>query len=215
MAIKLTPYETDTRLFCVSKFWGDPDMPADMLYPTYRFEDGTQIPLTFICQIDCHDIEALDSEGVLPHEGMLYFFAATDGLFGGEGLSAKGEWPKGAAVVKYTKQINFETFQSQIALDEDGVELSSEPLAIKFGTCADDEFCVRLLGLSPTSPKGRGAAASGDIDDARDAAASGDRGVALENLLLLPFGADCTLQFKLPQSDIRYGNWKRVRAIHY
>ena len=203
MAIKLTPYETDTRLFCVSKFWGDPDMPADMLYPTYRFEDGTQIPLTFICQIDCHDIEALDSEGVLPHEGMLYFFAATDGLFGGEGLSAKGEWPKGAAVVKYTKQINFETFQSQIALDEDGVELSSEPLAIKFGTCADDEFCVRLLGLSPTSPKGRGAAASGD------------RGVVLENLLLLPFGADCTLQFRLPLSDIRYGNWKRVRAIHY
>lgn len=206
MAIKLTPYETDTRLFCVSKFWGDPDMPADMQYPTYRLEDGSMIPLTFICQIDCHDIAALDTAGVLPHEGMLYFFAVTDGLFGGEGPSSKGEWPKGAAVVKYTKQINFETFQSQIALDEDGLELSTPPLAIQFDLCDDAEFCVRLLGLSPAGSAAF--AVNGCSDVAGDAQGNSD------NLLLLPFGVDCTLQLRLPISDIRYCNWKRVRAIH-
>ena len=43
-------------------------------------EDGTEseYPLTFICQIDCEDIAPFDKEGLLPHEGMLYFFAAID-----------------------------------------------------------------------------------------------------------------------------------------
>lgn len=206
MAIKLTPYETDTRLFCVSKFWGDPDMPSDMMYPTFKLEDGSVIPLHFICQIDCADIAPLDTAGLLPHEGMLYFFAAIDGLFGGEGPKLKGEWPKGAAVVKYTKQINFETFQSQIQLDDEGNEIVNQPLAIRFESCGDDELCVRLLGLSPAGSAAF--AVNGCSDVAGDAQGNSD------NLLLLPFGVDCTLQLRLPISDIRYCNWKRVRAIH-
>lgn len=47
-------------------------------------EDGTEgeYPLTFICQIDCEDIAPFDKEGLLPHEGMLYFFAAIDEFIG-------------------------------------------------------------------------------------------------------------------------------------
>ena len=79
MAIKLTLNKTERILFCGSKWWGDPDMPENMQYPTVEAtEDGETFnyPLTFICQINCEDIAAFDPEGKLPHEGMLYFFAA-------------------------------------------------------------------------------------------------------------------------------------------
>ena len=81
MAIRLKLEKTDRVLFCGSKWWGDPDMPEGMTYPTVQVtEDGEtyDYPLTFICQINCEDIAPFDKEGKFPHEGMLYFFAALD-----------------------------------------------------------------------------------------------------------------------------------------
>ena len=66
MAIKLELKKTERILFCGSKWWGDPDMPENMQYPTVEAtEDGETFdyPLTFICQINCEDIAALDPEG--------------------------------------------------------------------------------------------------------------------------------------------------------
>ena len=63
-------------------------MPEDLEYPEvpvrdeYVDEDGKDAvdeyddPLTFICQIRCSDLAALDPKGLLPHEGLLYFFGA-------------------------------------------------------------------------------------------------------------------------------------------
>ena len=108
MAIKLTLKHSERVLFCGSKWWGDPDMPENMQYPTIEVtEDGETFdyPLTFICQINCEDIAALDSDGHLPHEGMLYFFAAIDKWIGYDSPTTndRGEWSKGHFVVKYAK----------------------------------------------------------------------------------------------------------------
>ena len=41
MAIRLKLEKTDRVLFCGSKWWGDPDMPEGMTYPTVQVtEDG-------------------------------------------------------------------------------------------------------------------------------------------------------------------------------
>ena len=85
MAIKLTLKKTERILFCGSKWWGDPDMPENMQYPVMEVtEDGEtyDYPLTFVCQINCEDIAKFDNDGRLPHEGMLYFFAAMDDYIG-------------------------------------------------------------------------------------------------------------------------------------
>lgn len=84
MAIKLTLEKTQKSLFCESKWWGDPDMPADASYPMMKvceMPDGSSFlvrpgddvsggevydyPLTFICQIRCEDIAELDPENRL------------------------------------------------------------------------------------------------------------------------------------------------------
>lgn len=143
MAIRLIPEKTGSRLFCSSKWWGNPDMPPKMEYPML---DG--YPLTFLCQIDCEDIAPLDPEHRLPHEGMLYFFAAADEYLGYETPYhfGAGPWPKGSVVVKYAKAVNMETFESFILLDEDDNELAEPPFALRFETCPDDADGLRLLG---------------------------------------------------------------------
>ena len=82
----------------------------------YENEEGEQeeYPLTFVCQIDCADIAPYDTEGKLPHEGMLYFFAAIDDYVGYESplQTHLGKWDKQLAVVKYSKTVNMETFNS-------------------------------------------------------------------------------------------------------
>ena len=111
MAIRIKLERTETELFCSSKWWGDPDMPADMEYPFTE-----DYPLTFICQIACEDIAPYDPEGLLPHEGMFYVFGAVDEYAGYESPvhNGIGLWPRKQIVVKYTKSINFETFRSAI-----------------------------------------------------------------------------------------------------
>ena len=144
MAIRLIPEKTGSRLFCSSKWWGNPDMPSNMAYPMI---DG--YPLTFLCQIDCEDIAPHDPEGRLPHEGMLYFFAAVDEYLGYEvphEPNGTGRWPQGRVVVKYVKSINMETFESHILLDEDDNEIAEPPLLLRFASCEDDAPGLRLLG---------------------------------------------------------------------
>ena len=133
MAIKMTLQQTERVLFCGSKWWGDPDMPENMQYPTMTVEeDGEkyEYPLTFICQINCEDIAKFDPEGKLPHEGMLYFFAAIDQWLGYESPTEQGagEWPKGHVAVKYAKAINFDDsfIYDQLVLNYDQRSIKCE-----------------------------------------------------------------------------------------
>lgn len=151
MAIKINLEKTETELFCCSKWWGDPDLPADMEYPLApATEDGEEFdyPLTFVCQIDCEDIAPFDPEGKLPHEGMFYVFAGLDEYldYDSPWHNGLGQWGKRMVVVKYTKSINFETFRSAILVDDDNQPLTAPALKMSFEQCDDDAPCTKLLG---------------------------------------------------------------------
>ena len=207
MAIRLSPMKTERILFCGSKWWGDPDLPENMQYPTMTVEeDGEkyEYPLTFICQINCEDIAPFDTEGRLPHEGMLYFFGAIDELIGYESPTPTviGEWPKGNFVVKYAKSINFETFQSCILTDDEGQSLTEGELEIRFEACEDDACGIKMLGVAAdeevrSENKDLVNLLQIDEDDAA--------GFKCENWKRL------NVLFK--ESDLKFGNWKKSRTI--
>ncbi len=198
MAIRLTVKETDRVLFCGSKWWGDPDMPEAMEYP--MTED---YPLTFVCQINCEDIAKFDPEGKLPHEGMLYFFAALDQWLGYESPleNGIGEWPKGHFVVKYAKEVNFETFRSCIMVDEDDNPITEPEREIVFSECADDADGIKLLGV-PFYEEIRM-----EYPD-------------MINLLQLDEDDELCMRFydcgmvnlMMKESDLKFRNWKKTKA---
>lgn len=86
MAIQLNTKPSDKDLRGKSHWWGAPDLPEDMACPYVLINEGTDDeyaePLTFVCQIRCDEIAEYDKEGLLPHEGMLYFFAPLDYFLG-------------------------------------------------------------------------------------------------------------------------------------
>ena len=207
MATRLTLQKTERILFCGSKWWGDPDLPENMQYPTMEVNEGGEsyeYPLTFICQINCEDIAAFDPEGRLPHEGMLYFFGAVDELIGYDSpvRTVLGEWPKGRMVVKYAKSINFETFQSCMMVDDEGQTLTEPELTISFEECADDAPGIKLLGKpmsEEVKEKYEGYVNMLQIDN--------------NEALAVDFGKGSALYLLMKESDLKFGNWKRSVAF--
>jgi uncharacterized protein YwqG len=175
-------------------------MPENMQYPTMEVtEDGEKFdyPLTFICQINCEDIASLDKENKLPHEGMLYFFAAIDDYIGYESpvQNPDGEWPKGRAVVKYAKNINFETFQTCMLVGDEDEQLTEPELEIVFSECNDNEEGIKMLCCDMDHP---------------------------ENEILLKLVTDTvsgldirnkSISITMKDSDLKFGNWKRAKAV--
>ncbi|MBR6457145.1 MAG: DUF1963 domain-containing protein [Bacteroidales bacterium] len=106
--IKIKTEPSEDVLYGESKWWGFPDLPDELDWPTVQAEDEGEVfddPLTFICQIKCADLAGLDPEGLLPHEGMLYFFGALDYFLGDlDAFTAPGmgEWPKDFFKVLYS-----------------------------------------------------------------------------------------------------------------
>ena len=206
MAIRLTLNKTERILFCGSKWWGDPDMPENMQYPTVEVtEDGEKFdyPLTFICQINCEDIAQFDKEGKLPHEGMLYFFGAIDEWLGYESPTVQeiGEWPKGHVVVKYAKTINFETFQTCMLVDDEDQQLTETELEIVFSECEDDADGLKLLG-TPSKEQTRKEYA--DLGNLLQLASDSIGGMA--------FPEGTVLNIMMKESDLKFGNWKKTKA---
>ena len=206
MAIKLTLNKTEHILFCGSKWWGDPDMPENMQYPTVEAaEDGETFdyPLTFICQINCEDLVPYDKDGKLPHEGMLYFFGAIDEWLGYESptTQGKGEWPKGHFVVKYAKTVNFETFQTCMLVDDDDQQLTESELEIVFSECDDNGIGIKLLGAPANDAVQSAYPDLGNLLQITSDAVSG---------IEFPDGA--TLNVMMKDSDLKFGNWKKTKA---
>lgn len=207
MAIGFRLKKTERILFCGSKWWGDPDFPEQMEYPTVKVkdEDGETIdyPLTFICQINCEDISKYDKEGILPHEGMLYFFGAIDEYLGYETYTHNGigEWPKGQFIVKYAKNINFETFQSCILVDDEDQPLTEPEMEMEFFECEEDAQGFKLLGIP-------------FFEDVRQNYPEYINLLQLEDEdeIGLRF-YDCgSLNVMMKESDLKFGNWKKTKA---
>lgn len=133
--------------FGKSKWWGFPDMPEDLEYPEVPVLDEYDDPLTFICQIRCSDLAALDPKGLLPHEGMLYFFGALDYFLGNLDAALSpgmGEWEAPFFKVLYSPTCD--NLHTHSILYDDGSEacLPAVPLTFSAVGSMDDGF--RLLG---------------------------------------------------------------------
>ena len=208
MAISIKAKKSERILFCASKWWGDPDFPEQMEYPTVKVtdEDGDTFdyPLTFICQINCEDIAAFDPENRLPPEGMLYFFGAIAELLGYESpvRTCIGEWPKGRMVVKYAKSINFETFQSCMLVGDEGESLTDQELEITFEECAEDAEGIKMLG-TPADDQTR--SENKDLVNLLQIDEDDVAGFRCENWSRL------NVLFK--DSDLGFGNWKKSRTM--
>ena len=149
--IRITTHPTDDALFGQSKWWGEPDMPETLEYPEALVtEDGDswQDPLTFVCQIRLEDIAALDPEGLLPHEGMLYFFAALDYFLGdidAPSYPGMGQWQPQYFRVFYAPSC--EALHTHHVLTADGTPANLPAEAISFAASDADADGLRLLGL--------------------------------------------------------------------
>ena len=150
--IRITTHPADNPLFGQSKWWGQPDMPEELDYPEVPMvdDDGEEFqdPLTFICQIRCQDIAPFDPEGLLPHEGMLYFFAALDyflGDFYNSDSPGLGLWRDNDFRVLYAPSC--ENLHTHSIVYEDGTPVGLPAEAIEFSPCSEHDDSNRLLGL--------------------------------------------------------------------
>lgn len=132
-----------------SKWWGAPDLPAGHPYPVVPCsEDGDDWdePLTFLCQIRCEDIATLDTENLLPHEGMLYFFAAVDYFLGLECpvFTPLGEWDRRAVRVVYSPTCEgLEPYEMHY---DDGTDVFFPAIAMSFESAPARDDSFKLLG---------------------------------------------------------------------
>lgn len=149
-AIKLNITKTDASLAGQSKWWGAPDLPAGSPYPTVPCSDGEgddwDEPLTFLCQIRCEDIAALDTENQLPHTGMLYFFAAVDYFLGLDSPIEThiGDWDQPCVRVMYSPSCdNLEPYDLHY---DSGESVFYPEEKLTFVACEDHEEGFKLLG---------------------------------------------------------------------
>ena len=119
-----------------SRFWGNPDLPSDMDYPTYISSDGEEWEYQFVCQINLSEIAVLDTENRLPHTGLLSFFARIDHYLGrfDDGGSLEGyiSDPEDVKVI-YFPDVT-EDFQEVVLLDEEDCNVNPAELEIWFGS---------------------------------------------------------------------------------
>lgn len=76
-AIRLSVPEGDGPV--VGRFGGVPDVPPDFVWPVFETDsfvddEVKKRPLSFLAQFDCAALAPLDTEGMLPHDGLLSFF---------------------------------------------------------------------------------------------------------------------------------------------
>jgi uncharacterized protein YwqG len=145
MAIGLKFEKSNQPLTGLSKWWGAPDLPEDWDYPCS--EEGN--PLTFVCQIRCEDIAELDTEGLLPHTGMLYFFAQIGEYVHSMDIAegehnGLGEWGEDAYKVLYSPSCDdLDPFE---IIYDDGEPAYLEAEAISFTQVSELHDSFKLLG---------------------------------------------------------------------
>lgn len=143
MAIKINILPTQNSLVGQSHWWGFPDLNESVDWPAN--EDGDL--LTFICQIRLEEIAHLDSEGLLPHEGMMWFFADMDYFLGDMDARCNGigDWSPGTYKVIYLKKID--KLYTHEYYWEDGSLAVLEAEKMSFEKTEEEDFGFKLLGM--------------------------------------------------------------------
>ena len=132
---------------------------------------------------------------------MLYFFAAIDYFLGYDCPEhfPLGKWDRKGVVVKYSKSVNMETFNSCILVDDEDNELAEPEMAIEFSACDDRENGHILLGrpfYEDVENDCEGCCNLLQIDE--------------DDELGIRF-YDCgTFNIMMKESDLKFGNWKRA-----
>lgn len=143
MAIKVNIRPTQDSLVGQSHWWGFPDLPESVDWPVNN--DGDL--LTFICQIRMDEIAQFDPEGLLPHEGMMWFFADMDYFLGDMDARCNGigEWQRDSYKVIYQKEVD--ELHTHEYYWEDGSLAVLEAEKIAFEDAGDEDFGFKLLGM--------------------------------------------------------------------
>lgn len=143
MAIKINIRPTQDSLVGQSHWWGFPDLPESVDWPANN--DGDL--LTFICQIRMDEIAQFDSEGLLPHEGMMWFFADMDYFLGDMDArcNGTGEWQRDSYKVIYEKEVD--ELHTHEYYWEDGSLAVLEAEKIAFEDAGEEDFGFKLLGM--------------------------------------------------------------------
>lgn len=80
--IRLKIEGKETYKLGATRFGGQPDVPADFVWPAYEGESYDNVvkdrPLTFLAQFNCAELARFDTEHLLPDHGLLSFFYETD-----------------------------------------------------------------------------------------------------------------------------------------
>ena len=131
--------KSDDDLFMKSKWWGNPDMPLNFDVPD---------DLTFICQIRCDEIASFDEDNLLPHKGMLYFFAAIDYYFGNFDSYCPADlyWDNDDVKVFYVEDIDNQEFEQVVFVDDDDIPVAMKELKIVFSKTGPMCDTNKLLG---------------------------------------------------------------------
>lgn len=205
--IKIETHPTENPLTGQSKWWGEPDMPEEFDWPEVTVTDEAgetyDEPLTFVCQIRCEDVAALDPDGCLPHDGMLYFFAALDYFLGDIDTPAypgMGEWGREYFRVLYAPKLD--DLHTHHLNYPDGTSACMPAEAVTFSPCATYDDGHKLLGAPY-------------IEEVRK-----DMGSDLLSLLQIDcddrwnllFHDSGTLNFLIHPDDLSNGQWQAVRC---
>jgi len=144
MAIKINIQPTQDILVGQSHWWGFPDLPESVDWPAN--ENGDL--LTFICQIRLEEIAHLDSEDLLPHEGMMWFFADMDYFLGDDEAQCHGigEWEPGAYKVIYAKGTDHLCTQEYYWENGEVAVLEAERMSFEPSE-REEEFGFKFLGM--------------------------------------------------------------------
>lgn len=148
MAIKIKTTPTQHNLVGKSHWWGFPDLPEGVAYPcaSPQNQDGSEDTLTFVCQIRLEEIAPFDSENMLPHTGMLYFFASLDYFLGDidAPCAGLGVWKENMFRVIYAPDID--QLHTHEVYWEDHTPACLPAEAMEFSLCPDKEAGQKLLG---------------------------------------------------------------------
>lgn len=118
-----------------SKLFGNPNVWDGFEWPHIE-ENGEKYDLTFLCQINCTEVSALDKECWLPQSGILYFFYDLDTM-------PETSDSRSARVLWYNGELS--ALHEMLLTDEDGNSLSFSEQKIDFEASDADEKSSHLL----------------------------------------------------------------------
>ena len=129
-----------------SRFWGNPSLPEDMEWPCYTDDDGDMLDYVFVCQINLAELAPYDTADILPHSGLLLFFAKIDHYLGHFEYESVGGSISSKDAVKVIYLPETDGLVEKELVDENDNPVSAAEMQIAFtydfDPLRDDDTCL-------------------------------------------------------------------------